>query len=60
MAQTLPGDLIDVQGDKNTTVDKERRKHQRTFGQLFPGPRITTKKRHRLSLQVHGITFAKQ
>lgn len=38
MAQTLPGDLTDVQGDENNTADKC----------------------HSLSLQVHGLSIAKQ
>ena len=48
MVQTLPGDFIDIQGDKKASADKKN--PRLTFGQLF----------HRLSLQVHDPTIGKQ
>ena len=42
MFQTFPGGFIDVQGDKNTSGDKKTL--GLTFGNLFPGPRMTPKR----------------
>ena len=42
MAQTLPGDLIDVQGDKNTSAGNKN--IGLTFGHLIHGPRMTTER----------------
>ena len=42
MVQSLPGDFIDIQGDKNTSTDEKD--PGLTFGQLFLRPRITAKR----------------
>ena len=42
MVQPLPGDFIDIQGDKNISTDKKNL--GLIFGQHFPRPRITAKR----------------
>ena len=50
MVQILPTHFIDGQGDENTLADEKNL--GLTFSQLFKG--------HRLSLQAHNSTIAKQ
>ena len=57
MVQTLPGDLFDVQGEKNTSSDKEIRNN------LWWAPSWAMddpKKGNNLSLKEHDPTIAKQ
>ena len=57
MVQTLPGDLIDVQGDK---VHQLTKKFGTDLWLALSSAKNDPKKSHILSLQVHGPTIAKQ
>ena len=57
MIQTLPGDFIDVQGDKNTSADKKIRT---SLWSALSWAKDDPKKVYVLSLQAYHPTIAKQ
>ena len=58
MVQTLPGDFIGIQGDKNKSAGKKKYRASLCLGLAWA--KDDPKKGHRLSLQLHDRTIFKQ